>query len=100
MTKISFWVTTVPTTMFKDANSKSLSCKHDDCDTSGSFGTTEIHSPTDALPDFVAIHVQKTVKPAGVRQRLLASHTAADIWLHVSNTQASARVGATSSSLT
>lgn len=26
----------------------------------------------------MAIHVQKTVKPAGVRQRLLASHTAAD----------------------
>lgn len=45
-----------------------LPLKHDN-DANGSSGTTEIHSPADALSDFVAVHVQKTMEPAKARHR-------------------------------
>lgn len=62
---------TSPTAEFEEAGLKgaTLPLKHDNSDTNGSCGTIEIHSPTDALSDFVAVHVQKTMEPAEARHR-------------------------------
>lgn len=47
-----------------------------------------IYLPSDALSDFVAVHVQKMMEPVEV-ERLLASQTATNVRLHVSSSRAS-----------